>query len=189
MADLNFLAKPGDKGSLSAPSRISANSLSSIFSVIAVIFTIGSIVAMAGFFLYYRYQQSFLADLTVQKSAIEDDLRPELVNRLVFVDSLLAQTRQLLQAHVWTSSSLAFLESTVHANVTITSFQLSAEARKLDLTLTVPSYLIFSEQVRLFEASPLVERVSFGSPNSSEKGTIFKVTINFKPNIFEQISN
>lgn len=141
---------------------------------------------MGGLFLYYRYQVGYLGDLNNQKRAIEDDLRPELVNRLVSVDALLAQTRQLLQSHVLSLNIFTFLESTMHSKAFIGNLQLSPDAKRADVDVVVPSYLVFSEQIKLFESSPLVERVSFGSPVVAERGTSFKVSITFKPAIFKR---
>jgi hypothetical protein len=185
VADLNFLKKAGDISTLRAPG-VSVTSLSSLISGGAIIFTIGTFIAMGGLFLWYRYQTGYLGDLHNQKRAIEDDLRPELVNRLISVDVLLGQARQLLQSHVWPSNVFAFLESAIHAKAFVHNLQLSPDARHVDVDLVVPSYLVFSEQIKIFESSPLVERISFASPVVAEKGTSFKVSITFKPAVFER---
>lgn len=187
MADLNFIGKSTDTFRSAAPAiSIKTSSLSTVVSVIGVTMMLGSVIAMGGLFLYHRLQNNKLADLLVEKKAIEDDLRPELVNRLVFVDSLLAQVRQLLQSHIFASNVFPFLEKNIHASAQISDLNLSIDSKKIDMTLIVPSYLAFVEQVKIFEASPFVERVSFNSPGVSEKGISFKVTVLFKQELFER---
>lgn len=185
MADLNFLGKSEDVSR--EPLHMSAvGALASLASGAAIVITIFSIIAMGGLVLYYRYQTTYMGDLLAQKKSIEDDLRPELINRLVFVDSILTQVRQLLQAHTNTSNVFDFLEKNTHINSLLSAAVLSTDARKIAIDVFVPSYLVFSEQVKLLEAAPFVEKVSFESPSVSEEGIRFKVTIVFKPEIFQR---
>jgi hypothetical protein len=186
VADLNFIGKESSSSWTPSITATSANVLSNIISIGAIAAIIGVFVAMGGLFLYYRYQTTYLGDLIAQRDALEDDLRPELVNRLVFVDSLLASTRALLQSHVYASNIVPFLEQNIHRSAVLTNVDLSVDARKLDIQMDVPSYLVFAEQIRVFEASPFVERVSFGPPAPGEKGIGFAVTIHLKPAIFER---
>ncbi len=191
MADLNFLGKSDAVGGETLlqgvrPSISASGIVSAFFSFVSVGFFVGSIILMGGLFLFYRYQSTALSDLQAQQKAIEDDLRPELVNRLVFVDSLLSQVKTLLRSHVYTSNIFVFLENTVHSNAVVGNVTLAVDASKFDVIVTVPSYNVFAEQVRLFESSPFVERISFGSPQIGDRGIAFNVTLAVKPAIFQK---
>ena len=187
MADLNFLEKPNsgvltDKPTANRPSNFGRT----FFAAITVIFFVGSLIGTMGFFLYYRYQSGYLADITQQRAAAESDLRPELVNRLVSIDAFISRVRGLLSNHVFISNIFPFLEKNIHLQAKLGNAVLALDTKRLDVLVDVPNYLVLSEQIRTFEASPFVDKVSFGTPLVNGPYIRFQVSIILKPTLFGQ---
>ena len=190
VADLNFLEKSASVGgiqtSLQKPALRIGNFTRTLFTAATIIFFLSSIVGVMGLFLYYRYQKATLTDLLAQKADVEKDLQPQLVNRLVFIDSFISQARTLLQRHAFTTYTFTFLEKNIHADATIYSLSFFSDTKRLDIYIDVPSYLVLSEQVRTLEASPFVDRVSFGNPQINGDKIRFQVSIILKASLFGQ---
>ena len=184
VADINFLKRA--RPQFSAYRQTSTQLVIKIFAVASTVAIAATIAAMGGLVLYYRFQLERLAEVNAERRIIEDDLRPELVNRLVSVDQLLASVRERLAVHVHGSNILTWLESNLHSNIHVSNAELSHESRELSMGLVMPTYLTVSEQIKLFEASPAVEKVSFEAPTAAEDTIQFRVTLTFKPEIFKR---
>lgn len=190
MADLNFLEQSGAASSVLHEKPITrvGNFTRTFFSAATVIFFVGSIIGVMGLFLWYRFQVTSLQQLLTDKEAIENDLQPELVSRLVFIDTFISQVKGILQAHPFTSNVFLFLERNIHTSAIVNGVTFAQDTKRLDMTIDVPSYLVLSEQVRTFEASPFVERVTFGTPQPNGDFIRFQVSIVLKPSLFGQQS-
>ena len=188
MADLNFLAKTEDTSSATSAATYRGRDVFAVlFSFLSVILFVVAILGMGGLFLYYQYQVKNINDLATEKRAIQDDIRPELIQRLVFVNNALIAANQLLQSHVFASQLFPqFLEKNIHQSVLVNDFKLSVDTRKLELSIVAPNYTVLADQIRLFENDPAVEKVSFQNPTLGDQNLSALVAVTFKQIIFQK---
>lgn len=152
--------------------------------IIATIVTSGAIIATGGVLWYSYYLTSNTELLKQEVARLEEDLRPELINQLLNLDKKMSGLRVLLDNHVVTSNVFKLLEENTLTHVHFSSFSYFADARKIDLSGEAATYSTLSQQVRLFEALPQVERVDFGGLAKTSGGRItFKMGIIFKQDL------
>ncbi|MEK7636651.1 MAG: hypothetical protein AAB362_03110 [Patescibacteria group bacterium] len=183
MADLNFL-RGGDGVRSAGIQRSVAQFLIIVFTVLSIAGIAGSFGAMGSLFLYFGYQKETLQGLEEQLSTLEDDLRPELVNRLISTSQLLADVRQRLNTHVYSSMIFPLFEKNIHGKGQLANMSFSFEDRSITTDLIVPNYSTFAEQVRLFENVPFIQSVEFGKPTASLDAILFHVKMIVKPQLF-----
>jgi hypothetical protein len=111
-------------------------------------------------------------ELTAQIKEKEDELRSPALNQIFTLDAQLKNVRNVLSRHTFATNALAFVESITHPEVQFLNFSFAEESRKIDMTALGTSYSTVSEQIRLFELSPLVERVEFGGLSLGEDGLV-----------------
>ncbi len=184
MADLNFLRKGGGSIQSSGIQRSIAQFLIMAFFVLSIVGIIGSFAGMGGLFLYFRSQKETLLGLEEQLRAVEDDLRPELVNSLISTSRLLADVKKRLNTHVYASTIFSLFEKNIHGNANLVGVNFSFEGRRITADIAVPNYITFAEQIRLFERVSFVESVDFDKPTVSEDAISFHVIIVVKPELF-----
>lgn len=155
-----------------------------ILFIVATIATSAVVIATGGI-LWYTYYLNNNTELLKQEVArLEEDLRPELINQLLNLDKKMSGLRILLDNHIITSNVFKLLEENTLTQVHFSSFSYFADARKIDLSGEAATYSTLSQQVRLFEALPQVERVDFGGLSKTSAGRItFKMGIVFKQSL------
>ncbi|MFY9461958.1 MAG: hypothetical protein WAP51_02025 [Candidatus Sungiibacteriota bacterium] len=154
-----------------------------LFNVEIILFIL-VLAVWGGLYLFRRSLESNAANWREQISALEQELRPDLLNQLVALSNRLAAAREIISGHKFSSNTLLLLERDTHPQVAFSSFQYSADGRKIDLAAKAASYRIVADQVTLLEADPQVESVSFGGLQLDDKGLVsFKLSIIFKASL------
>lgn len=154
-----------------------------LFNMAVILFLL-FLAVWGGLYLFRRSLESNAANWREQISALEQELRPDLLNQLIALSNSLSATRDILANHFFSSNTLALLERDTHPQVAFTSFQYAADGRKIDLAAKAGSYRVVAEQVTIMEADPQVESVNFGGLKLDEKGLVdFKLSIVFKPSL------
>lgn len=137
-----------------------------------------------GLILYRRTLEKNAENIQTENKQLETELRPDLLNQLIALSGRLAATREILSNHSFSSRVFEFLEQDTHPQVSFSSFQFSADSRKVDLSARAASYRVVAEQVASFEADPQIESVNFSGLQLDEKGGVtFKLTIIFKQSL------
>lgn len=125
----------------------------------------------------YLNQKIQEADLKVksQNQQIPEEYRDEI---LVFF-SQLSNLRLILDKHINASSLFNLLEATTHSKVYYTRLMLNSDKNEAVLTGMATSVADITEQVKIFQGRPEIERVSLGNINKTDKGWQFDVTMVF----------
>lgn len=156
-----------------------------LFNAALVLFIL-FLVIWGGLYLFRRSLDSNAANWREQISSLENELRPDLLNQLLALSNSLTSTRDIISSHVFSSNTLALLERDTHPQVAFSSFQYSADGRKIELSAKAASYRVVAEQVTILEADPQVESVNFGGLQLDEKGLVnFKLSIVFKSSLLK----
>lgn len=154
-----------------------------LFNIGIVLFIL-ILVTWGGLFLFKGSLKTNAANWREQIIALENELRPDLLNQLIQLSNRISAARELLSGHVFTSNVFTMLERDTHPQVALTSFQYVGDARKVELNAKAASYRVVAEQVTILEADPQVESVAFGGLQLDEKGlVVFRLTIISKPSL------
>lgn len=156
-----------------------------LFVVSAVVFVL-TIVVWGGLFLFKRGLHTNAANWREQVSALERELRPDLLNQLIVLSDKLISSREILTNHVFPSNVFALIERTTHPLVSYDAFQYAADPNVVTLSAKAASYKTVAEQITILEADSQVERVSFGGLTLQDDGLVsFKLSISFKPSLLK----
>ncbi len=171
------------KRSLPPRTQFITESSALLFNV-AVIFFILFLAVWGGLYLFRRSLESSAANWRDQINSLENELRPDLLNQLIVLSTRLSAARDIISNHVFSSNTLVLLERDTHPQVAFSSFQYSADGRKIDLAAKAASYSVVADQVTMIEADPQVESVNFGGLRLDDKGLVdFKLSIVFKSSL------
>jgi hypothetical protein len=155
--------------------------LTGLLFALGTLLLIASILATGSVYAYGFYLNKNAAILKEEVTALEDELRPELLAQLLLLDKKMASLKGLLQNHFVASNALKLLEENTLSQVRFNLYSYSSDAKKIDLSGEAAGYTVLAQQVRTFEALPQVERVNFGGLAANEKGQVtFKMGIFFK---------
>lgn len=114
----------------------------------------------------------------------EAGLRSELLNEIFLLDERLRNISLLLNRHTFTSNLFKLVETEVHPQVRFTSFNLTINSRKIDLSGEAANYTALAKQIAFLERSPQIEKVEFGGLSFAPNSFInFKMTIMFRPGV------
>lgn len=122
--------------------------------------------------------------IAAQNREKEESLRPEELESVAVLDRRLKNLRALLDNHPFTSNAFTVIEHNTHPQVRFTTFNFTADSRKLDMSGETTSYSALSRQIAIFERAAQIERVEFGGISTAEgKSVGFKLSIIFKPTL------
>ena len=173
------------KKPLAARAQFITQSGTLLFNV-AIIFFILVLAAWGGLYFFRRSLDTNAANWREQIITVEKELRPDFLNQLVALSDRLTAVREIISGHKFSSNTLLLLERDTHPQVAFSSFQYSADGRKIDLAAKAASYGIVADQVTLLEADSQVESVGFGGLQLDETGRVnFKLSIIFKASLLQ----
>ena len=137
-----------------------------------------------GVVLLNSNQQQTKTRLIEEIKLKEEGLRSELLNEIFLLDERLRKMSTLLNRHLFTSNLFKLIEADVHPQVRFTSFNLTANSRKIDMSGEAANYTALAKQIALFERNAQIEKVEFGGLSFGSNNFInFKMTIIFRSGI------
>lgn len=143
-----------------------------------------ALAAYGGLRALNRSQEQARQEILAQVQAREQELRPELSNQILTLDSQLKNVRSVFLERPSPTNVLKLLESDTYPQVRFLSFSFSAPTRELTLTGETTSYTTLTQQISLLERDPQVERVGFGGLSLGTSGLVsFRMTITVKPSL------
>ena len=175
----DFIAKQSTLG------RIQSSTQGGVFlfyaSLVVAVFVL---LTWGGLLVYRQTLRKNIENWKIRVEQLESELRPDLINQLLALSRRLGSAREVLTNHSFSSRVFDLLEKDTHPQVDFSSFQFSAESRKVDLTARAANYRVVAEQVAFFEADPQIESVDFAGLHLDGRGAIaFRLTIKFKPSL------
>jgi hypothetical protein len=142
-----------------------------------------ALAAYGGLVLLNRAQAGVEEELRVQIKEKEEESRSQALGRIFLLDSQLSNLRNILSNHVFATNALAFVEQTVHPQVQFENFGFAGTSLKVDMQGNAASYAVVTQQIALFQLSPLVQSVGFGGLALGEAGVTFNVSLIFTPDL------
>lgn len=153
---------------------------------LALVLFFFSLAGSGGLLLLNRAQDAARHELREQIRAKEENIQPELIQQIFLLDTRLANMRNLLSRHIFTSNVFDLVEALTHPQTQFTNFGLNTETRQLDMSGETASYLTLAQQIKLFEEHAQIERVDFGNPSLTGTNRLsFKMAITFKPGLLQ----
>lgn len=161
--------------------RFSSASSGPLFLYASLLLFFLTLASYGGLAILNSGQKKALADLNEQIQLKEQELRPELLNQIFLLDTKIRSLRSLLTTHKFLSNVFRLLENDTHSKVRFTSFNLTADGRKLDMGGETANFTTLSQQISLLEKDPQVETVEFGGLSVGAANLLgFKLTLVFK---------
>mgnify|MGYP001592813218 FL=1 len=174
-----FLIKQG-----ASARRFSFERGGSLFFSGSLILFILTLAGLGGLILLNKTTADQRDRIAAQNREKEESVRPEELESVANLDRRLKNLRVLLDNHAFASNVFAVIEQNTHPEARFTTFNFSAESRKLDMSGETTSYSALSRQIAMFERAAQIERVEFGGLSAAEgKFVSFKISIIFKPTL------
>lgn len=145
---------------------------------------VATLVGLVGLALLSKTKAGERDRIAAQNREKEESLRPEELESVAALDRRLKNLRSLLDNHTFASNVFTVIEQNTHPQARFTTFNFTAESRKLDMSGETTSYSALSRQIAMFERAAQIERVEFGGLSVTEgKSLGFKISIIFKPTL------
>lgn len=156
----------------------------SLFFAGSLTLLILTLASMGGLILLNRTKAGERDQIAGQNRDKEQSLRPEELESVGMLDKRLKNLRVLLDNHLFASNIFKVIEQNTHPQARFTTFNFTADSRKLDMSGETASYSALARQIAILERAAQIERVEFGGLSTAEgKGVGFKLSIIFKPTL------
>lgn len=149
-----------------------------------------SIVGYFGLSLgYARYLAGRIQEIDRQIKSQSQQIPEQDRDNIVIFFSQLSNLRLILDKHIFTSSLFALLEKTTHKNVHYSRLVMNSGKNEALLTGIATSVADVTEQVKILEDQPEIEKVSLGNIVVAGGGWQFETTLSFSPGFLSSVAN
>lgn len=135
-------------------------------------------------FGYKPYLSSKITDIDNKLGELNSQISAKDKEDFINSYSQLANLKNILNKHVFTSKIFPLLEKVTHQRVYFNDFSFKMADRKLILNGTAESYGVLSEQLAAFDGEPTIENYILNQSKADGSAAQFKVTLTLSPNLF-----
>lgn len=157
------------------------------------IFFVGLAVYLGLIFGYKPYLEKQVADLDAQIANFSLQIPPEEQNKLIYFYSQVVNLQEILNHHIISSQTLAWLEKNTEANVyydrlTWSAFPSSGPgSNQFGISGFAKTSDDFSKQISVFQANPLVKNIDINSLTLSTNNLWrFEINLLVTNDVFKQ---
>ena len=145
------------------------------------------IITLAGYGgLYYlnKSQDDTQAQLVQQVQQKEDDLRPQVLDKIYALRKKLKTIAAVIGTHQFTANTFSLLERDTHPRVSFDSYSFSPNNKSIVLKGKADNYSVLARQIAFFEGDQQINKVEFGGLSLGEDGRVsFNLTVYVLPTL------
>ena len=145
------------------------------------------IITLAGYGgLYYlnKSQDDTQAQLVQQVQQKEDDLRPQVLDKIYSLRKKLKSITSIIRTHQFIANTFGLLERDTHPRVSFDSYSFSPNDRSIVLKGKADSYSVLARQITFFEGDQQINKVEFGGLSLDQDGRVsFNLTVYVLPTL------
>ena len=134
-----------------------------VFAIFASLFIfIVTLAGYAGLFYLNKSQDDTQARLIQQTQQKEDDLRPQVLDKIYALRKKLKTIGSVIATHQFTANTFTMLERDTHPRVTFESYTFSPGTRVIALKGKADNYTVLARQIAFLEGDEQIDKVEFG---------------------------
>ncbi len=162
-----------------------------LLSIIATFIFIVAILAMGGEFAYKHYINSKLVSMNQQLTAAQAEIRDDLINQFIRLDSRLKSAQELLQGHIATSLLFETLQNQTVKNIQFSDMTYQADPATGAVTVYMRglavSYNAIALQASIFNNNKYIKNALFSDMSLDQKGQVqFTLKATIDPELIAQ---
>lgn len=155
--------------------------VSIIFVAAAAIF-VGVLAVFGGVFLYNRYLNQQITDLSTELVNLKGEFEPSLIRELALTGESIDAAKKILGAHVSISRVFDFIEENTLPTTRFGNF--NYQGGQVTMNGTAASYRSLAEQSLLFEQSGVVDDIVISNLSLAEGGRVnFSLVLTLDPGL------
>lgn len=155
--------------------------------ILAVLILVLALLTWAGFFFYHKSLQKQKDSLNKRADEIYTSNNKEMTAKILDLEKDLKQVKKLLDAHVYPSRALKFLEDYTLPNAQLLDFSLDVSSGVITGSGLAQTYAVLAKQILLLEKQEEIKSVKISNVSLDQLGGVgFSIEIVLNKNFLNK---